>query len=165
MEVAAALGACLLVAVLAAGCSNAASSGEERLAEIIVVDRLSLNPTGAAPLSALLELETAEEVTLELRVLGRNGSDSDVVHEVGRPATEFEVPVLGLYPDFTNTVLVTLFDQDGADVGTKRYSILTDPLSADFPEIEIDVAGGRHLPISSVINKKREETVIAQSSE
>lgn len=142
-----ALGACLLVAVLAASCGEAggASAPPGSFAEIVVVDKMSLDPTGAAPLSAVLEMETAEEVTLEVRVAGRNGSDSDVVYEAGQPATEFEVPVLGLYPDFINTVHVTLFDQDGAEVATKTYGILTDPLSADFPEIEIEVAGGSQM--------------------
>ena len=133
---------CLLVAALATACGgiDAPPAPERRLAQIIEADKVTLNPTGAAPLSALLEMETAEEVTLELRVVGRQGSGSDVVHQIRRPATQFEVPVLGLYPDFINTVEVTLYGPDGAEIGTKTYHILTHPQSVDLPEIEVAVA-------------------------
>ena len=137
------LALCSWLAVLAGcGAIDDAAAPAKSLAEIVKVDKVSLNPARSAPLSALLELETTDEVTLVLRVMGRNGSASDVVHEVSQPATEFEVPVLGLYPDFSNTLEVTFFDMKGRDLGTRIYVISTDPLSADLPEIAIEVADG-----------------------
>lgn len=106
----------------------------------ILNENVTLNPTRFAPLSATIEIETSEPVRVSLRVTGRNGSDSDIVHQFDDAGTNLEIPVLGLYPDYSNTVEVTFSDISGRILGEKEYQIETGPLLADLPEIEINKA-------------------------
>ncbi|HMB98379.1 MAG TPA: aryl-sulfate sulfotransferase [Balneolaceae bacterium] len=108
--------------------------------DFIISDNATLNPSGVAPLTALIQIETEEPVRVRLRVLGKNGSASDVIHEFEQVDTTLEIPVLGLYANFENEVELTFFDDTGSDLGTKSYTIQTTALLADLPEIEIDVA-------------------------
>jgi hypothetical protein len=50
------------------------------------------------------------------------------------------VIVLGLYPDFANTVELTLLDDQGAELETRPYTIQTPAVSPHLPAITIDVA-------------------------
>lgn len=104
----------------------------------ILHENITLNPTHVAPLTALIEIETSEKVRISIRVAGRNGAPSDILHSFNELSTQHEIPVLGLYPDFINTVELTFFNSGGARLGTKTYEIETGPLLADLPSIEIN---------------------------
>lgn len=58
-----------------------------------------LDPSGHAPLSGELVVDSDEPVSVELRVPGDHGPDSDVGFVTPAPSTHHVLPVLGLYPD------------------------------------------------------------------
>lgn len=127
-----------LVLISVSACTDN-SSGPELDFEIIS-ETLRTNPSGVAPLTALLELETDMEVSVSIRVAGINGPESDIVHDFEETATQHQIPILGLYPDFENTVEITFTSNSGTNLGTKTYTLETGPLIADLPNIEINAA-------------------------
>ena len=98
-----------------------------------------LNPSGYAPLTALLNLETTEVVGLEIRVAGQNGASSDLVHRFSERSTSFSVPILGLYANAANPVEIRLLDSSGSVLETRTETLITEALIADMPVINIDV--------------------------
>ncbi len=113
---------------------------EEPAVDLITSDSLVVNPSGFAPLSAQIGLKTSQPVTVAMRVAGKNGPDSDVVHTFTKPGSEMDVPVHGLYADYANEVILDFFDAAGDTLETKIYEIQTAPLNIDLPEITIDKA-------------------------
>lgn len=103
-------------------------------------DSVIVDPSGYAPLTAVIELETESPVSIVSRVIGRNGPSSDVRHALPTPARKHRVEVLGLYPARENTVELTFYDAGGVDRGTKSYTVRTAPLSARLPSIVVDRA-------------------------
>jgi len=106
----------------------------------IISENVNVNPSGYAPLTALIELETETQVSLSVTVKGINGPESDVAHAFDQTARTHDIPILGLYPDMENTVELTFFNSSGTNLGTKTYNISTGPLLADLPEVEINTA-------------------------
>lgn len=102
-------------------------------------EKVKTNPTGVAPLTAVITLETKDPVRVTLKVLGQNGPESDIQHPFSETTTRHKIPVLGLYPDTENTVELTFF-MNGSELGSKTYTIETEPLLEDLPDVEIDVA-------------------------
>ncbi len=101
--------------------------------------KVKTNPSGVAPLTATIQFETNEPVRVSIRVIGKNGSESDIHHQFNESATQHEIRVLGLYSDYENTVELT-FLMDGTEIGSKIYLIETEPLLEDLPEVEINTA-------------------------
>lgn len=108
--------------------------------EAIRSEDVMLNPSGAAPLTAILEIETDLPVYAELFLEGKNGEASDVVQEFESVDTQLRLPVLGLYPNEENTVQLTLYMEDGRLIGSKEYIIETEPVNKKMPEIDIEVS-------------------------
>ncbi|MEX0647380.1 MAG: aryl-sulfate sulfotransferase [Balneolaceae bacterium] len=115
------------------------SSGSTDAGINIRNESVTLNPSGVAPLTATIEFEAEEEVGVSIRVVGTNGPESDIIHQFSEMATRHEIPVLGLYPDFENTVELTFY-LDGTETGSKIYTIETDELLADLPDVDINTA-------------------------
>ncbi len=113
---------------------------EEPEVDLITSDSLVLNPSGFAPLSAQIELKTSQPVTVALRVVGKNGPDSDVIHKFTEPGSEMDIAVHGLYADYANEVILDFFNTAGDTVDTKTYQIQTAAAHIDLPEITIDKA-------------------------
>src|SRR5680860_971237 len=63
---------------------------EEPTVELITSDSIVLNPSGFAPLSAQIELRTSQPVTVDMRVVGKNGPGSDVFHTFSEPGSELD---------------------------------------------------------------------------
>ena len=112
----------------------------------ILSEKVTLNPSGFAPLTASIEIETSEAVRIGIRIEGKNGSDSDIVHLLEDTGTSHTVPVLGLYPDHTNTVELTYFDAGGRELGRKEYRVETDPLLPDLPNVVINEGDPSRMP-------------------
>lgn len=108
--------------------------------EIINRDNVLLNPSGYAPLSAIIEIETSEAVRVSLKVLGKRGADSDILKEFSDYSSDLEIPVHGLYINAPNTVELTFYDKTGTDRGTKTYEITTGFGIADLPFITVEEA-------------------------
>lgn len=111
--------------------------------EIVVSEEVTPNPSGYAPLTALIDLETTIPVSLELRVEGRHGAASDVIHRFTEVAEIHQVPVLGLYLDHDNLVELRLFDAQGTELETRTYDVQTPPAPPYLPEIVIDEASAQ----------------------
>ena len=133
-------GLLILLSISLVVACNDNPSGNSNLEVDINNENITLNPSGVAPLTAFIEFETDVDVRVSIRVAGKNGPDSDIVHDFNSVSTNHQVPVLGLYPNFENIVELTLFSAGGRDLGTKTYTISTDPLLADLPDIEINTA-------------------------
>ena len=97
------------------------------------------NPSGQAPLTAQLLIETKRAVSVKMRVIGKNGSASDVIQEFPEVGESLNLMVLGLYPNYENQVELTFYNTKGKEIGQELVQIQTDPLSTDFPDITIDV--------------------------
>jgi len=128
-----------VLALLTTGCKDR-SVGPLGPDVEILSEAVTVNPSTYAPLTASIEVETSQPVRISIRVAGINGSESDVVNHFEEVATSHEIPVLGLYANFSNTVELSFYDSDNRELGVKEYQIQTGPLLADLPEIEINTA-------------------------
>lgn len=103
-------------------------------------EAVTLNPYHYAPLTATIHVETSVQTKISLNVAGKHGAESDVAKDFDEVATAHDIPVLGLYPNFSNTVTLYFKDASGNDLGHKAYSIQTSELPAGtLPAINIDV--------------------------
>ncbi len=104
----------------------------------------TLNPYKIAPLTALLNIEAEKPCDVTIKVLGR----SPVEQTFRLNSTNLEIPVLGLYPNKQNNVLVTL-DFEGGQL-TDTIKIKTEKTPTYFPRISINklnrnqMASGMH---------------------
>lgn len=102
-------------------------------------EKVTLNPSGFSPLTATISLETSVATKISLRVVGKHEAETDVVKDFDDIASTHNIPVLGLYADYDNTVELIFKDASGATLGNKSYTIKTAPLPADtYPAITID---------------------------
>ena len=99
-----------------------------------------INPTGYAPLSAMVSLQANKSIRVDMRILGRNGEDSDVIKNFPETGSTIEIPVHGLYPDYENEVELTFFDINDTQLCSAMLKVQTDPLISDMPQIQIDKA-------------------------
>jgi arylsulfate sulfotransferase len=123
----------LLASSTPAGLTTAAASAGPALLNsgISVV----VNPTGLAPLTALADFTTTVKCSVQVRVLG----EIEVTQYIVDATTAHSVPILGLYPDRVNTVILTLYTHHGTPE-PHTVSIPTGPLPGFFPDIVIDAA-------------------------
>ena len=97
------------------------------------------NTNGITPLTATIHVETSPAVKVSILVTGKHGAESDVTKDFLEVSTIHDIPVLGLYADYNNTVTLIFKDASGTEQGRKSYSIKTNPLPAGiFPVITID---------------------------
>jgi arylsulfate sulfotransferase len=124
------------------------------LLESEVIESLSmqLNPSGYAPLTAILSLETNEMVAVEVSVIGRNGAASTITRRFEGSGTSFDLEILGLYADYENNVEIKLFDGSGNTLETQTITVPTTPLIAEMPEITINVPANANAPVFNFVN-------------
>lgn len=133
-----------------------------------------LNPYGHAPLVALALFHTKEPCNLSYTVNGENKYH----HKNSKYSLDHTVPIVGLYPDKDNEVLLELFDESENLIDQKTINIKTSALSLKknvfgkelhYPEIKdeaevtryrlslpsdyepVSIGGGRYLIISSSV--------------
>jgi arylsulfate sulfotransferase len=104
-----------LLALFAVGCkkenkAKVVSSNNSNGTFNIPTDSVRLNPTGNAPLSALVHFKTQNAGHTQIRVKGMHGAASDVVQEFTDAGTDHIIPIVGLYGGYTNTVTVNVID-------------------------------------------------------
>ncbi len=105
----------------------------------VVKDTVILNPTGYSPLAATIAVETSAPSKISIRVVGKNGAETDVINDFTDVSTTHEVPVLGLYADYDNIVELVFKDAAGSEGARKSYTVKTGPLPVGvFPAITID---------------------------
>ncbi len=127
--------------VLGAGCDSAEVELPVDVVEELVTEiTVTRNPSGFAPLTAEIALTTARPVTAEIVVPGREGELTDVRKRFNDPFTQAVLPVLGLYPEVTNTVLLRFFEPDGTLIGELEHEIAAQAITFATPRITIEVA-------------------------
>ena len=135
-------------------CSSDDESPETPNIDSDIIESLNfqLNPTGYAPLTALITLQTNEEVQVEVTVVGRQGRASSITKRFEGMGTSFELDVLGLYAAHSNEVQVSILNSSGSVLETQELTISTAPLIADMPQITIDVASNVTEPEFNFVN-------------
>lgn len=106
----------------------------------ILPDSIMINPSGYGPLSALINISMPVTGKFKFRVIGKNGSESDINHAPSNISKVHRLNVFGLYGNFKNTVEVSFLDNNGNERIKKSITLNTDPLPAKLPLIEIDIA-------------------------
>lgn len=131
------IGLLLLLTFLLAGCSDGSSlTIPGRIAfDDLVDDTVSLSMSERTPLAAEATFRTTEAVTVQVEVLG----DEPLSHTFAGSETDHVIPILGLYPDRENRVVLTLTTEEGAEA-SDTISVETEPLPDFFPDVEITVA-------------------------
>ncbi|MEQ8524293.1 aryl-sulfate sulfotransferase [Gracilimonas sp.] len=92
------------------------------------------NPSGRNPLSAEIQFETRKPATAKIEVLG----DIPVENSFSNRFSKFQIPVLGLYPNTENKVVLTLENSEDHIV-KDTLSIATEALPDFLPTPEINV--------------------------
>jgi arylsulfate sulfotransferase len=100
---------------------------------------VKVDPYEVAPLTALVKFETEEPMQITMTVEGKH-SDSDVEKTFEGFQTSHEIPVLGLYADVENTVILEAENEDGETAGTTEISMQTEGLPDDFLTTELEKA-------------------------
>ncbi len=93
---------------------------------------IDLNPNGISPLTALVSIDSKIPYQLEVEVKG----DLPVKKKFSGMDGEQNFPVLGLYPNRSNEVVLTFTFEGGEKQET--LSVETGPLPAGFPQIQIN---------------------------
>lgn len=91
------------------------------------------NPSGVSPLTAAIVIGTNIPTSARIKVVGKNGSASDVIKDFPGLRSGHSLEILGLYGGYDNTIELTLFDENGIDIGTSSISLQTAPLISDLP--------------------------------
>ena len=113
----------LLFSVFLTGCSNA---------KLDYTIDVVLNPNNISPLTAMLNIESDIPCKATVKVLG----DIPVEQSYKESNTNFNVPVLGLYPNKLNQVEITLDYEGGQKIDI--IEIQTSEVPDFFPEIGIN---------------------------
>lgn len=130
------------------------SSGPPGSGVTFSAEQVTINPSGYAPLTARIHIESSVPTQVAIRVAGKRGTASDVRKTFTDVVTAHDVPVLGLYPNSGNTVELTFTDASGSVVGQRSYNITTAPLLANtFPTITIDTKrDGQFVPGMNLVS-------------
>lgn len=106
----------------------------------ILQDSILINPSGHGPLSALLNISMPVKGKFKLRVIGKNGSKSDISLTPSDVSKVHRLNIFGLYGNHENSVEVSFLDNNGIERIKKSIVLKTGPLPQKLPIIEVDVA-------------------------
>lgn len=141
---------CLLVVFLFTACTenevtlkeSQNTATEKKVAKtkgIVTNEIVTLNPNGFSPLSAIISLQTSFKTKITIRIVGKHGAESDIITDFDELTNLHTITVLGLYPNFENTVELIFKPELGKEIERKTYLIKTAPLPSDtYPEIVIN---------------------------
>lgn len=100
-----------------------------------------LNPTGFAPLSAVVKYSYPVAGKTKIIVFGKNGANSNIEHVFNDNGSSHSVPILGLYANYNNTIEIILMNEKGDSLAKASINIQTGALPANMPtSITIDSA-------------------------
>jgi len=102
-------------------------------------DALVLDPFGNAPLAASLDYTSPVPGRIFARVHGRRGATSDMTSPLGPQGTEHPTTILGLYPEFANTVEIFFTDEAGNVRRSESVVVETEPLPPGVPQVVVEV--------------------------
>ena len=122
---------------------------------------VKVNPYGTSPLTALMIFKTDQVAKVTYTVVGKTDNTS-ITNTVKGYKTTHQVPIVGLYANYSNQVQVTLTYKDGT-TEQKTFTIKTGKLPKNLRQTKITVSksnkskmqiGNNELPY---INKTSEE--------
>ncbi len=99
----------------------------------VPADSVKLNPYGYTPLSALVNFTSGKTGSTVLIVKGKHGAYSDITHHFQDEGTHHSIPVIGLYADNANTVLLRVVNTNGDTLEKSTLIITTGSLPANMP--------------------------------
>lgn len=91
-------------------------------------DSVTLNPSGYAPLSALLSFTTPLPGKVKITIKSKNTNTPDITGTFKEYTESHEIPIYGLYADFLNTVEIEFLDFYGNTRTQTSIEIQTDEL-------------------------------------
>ncbi len=94
----------------------------------IADDSIFLNPSGFAPLTALVKFNTPVPRKIKVSIEGKSEKSADISHIFEDNSIKHEIPVYGLYPEYQNTVEISVLDYFNRPVITHSLSIQTEPV-------------------------------------
>ncbi len=121
----------LFAALTLIGCN-----GDESPAFLIHNIHIYQNPNPTVPLAAILHIETSEPTRISIDV---SGAAYPTHAEFAEPRSIHDLPVVGLAPGKTNSIVVTV---EGTTHKKESTTLTFDaaPLPADFPPLEVTVS-------------------------
>ena len=114
-----------------------------KITEVLTSATITVNPAGVSPLTAMIDMVLLSEwaiTDMTMRVIGVDGSESDVIRMYELDDTTKEIMILGLYGGFNNSVELTFYNANGFPKADTILRIQTVPNSDDLPQIDINVA-------------------------
>lgn len=99
---------------------------------------VNLDPYGRSPLSALVVFDTETRAQVSFTVQGKD-SETDISTTIDGYETHHEIPIVGLYPSYTNTVEIVAETESGETM-TNTLTIVTERLPSGIPAIDIKEA-------------------------
>jgi hypothetical protein len=119
-------------------CSEPINHANMEVSEIdTLVMSVDLNPYKIAPLSAILHLYSTTPVSLTITVKGKY--QDNIVYNIRDCKSSHVIPVIGLYPDYKNELIVTSINAEQAITDEQSLFIQTAPVSIELPVVEIIV--------------------------
>ena len=100
-----------------------------------------VNPYLVNPLTAMILFKTEKEEAVTLTVKGKEAA-GDITHTFPK-AKEQILPVLGLYPEYDNTVVIALEDGTAYEVTVTTEQIENMPYQADYINTTSDYMNGQ----------------------
>ena len=99
----------------------------------IAQDSIQLNPTGCAPLCAVVTFTTPVRGSTKIIVHGKTGGIFDISHQFSDTGLHHSVMVAGLYADYANSVDIKCIDSNGSVAAETTITIITPALSGTWP--------------------------------
>lgn len=118
----------------------------------IVSQNTTINPTGFAPLTASIQFSTSIPTKAEIKVFGKNGPLSDVVKRFDTLSTSHNLPILGLYGGYSNTLQLTLLDELNHPIGSSAINLQTNALSGELPNVTINTSTAAKKPGMTLVS-------------
>jgi len=119
--------ALVLACMLLSACGGSGNDAGSVRSLGLTPTNITLDPFGTAPLSARLQFTAPEPGRVSVAVLGKGEAGIEISHTYSQLVTDVDAPVLGLYFDHTNEVVV-----DFAGVTGTRYSDVLEVATQPF---------------------------------
>ena len=101
------------------------STGVHPVDLTISADSVILNPSGYAPLSAIVHYSYSSPGKTKIIVFGKHGENSNIEHMFNDEGLTHSVTIIGLYANYNNTVEVILFNDNNDSLGKSIIHIQT----------------------------------------
>ncbi len=124
----------LVTALLAAAGCRSRGSADDVLLRGGDLKNLTVERFPESPLAAIAHFNTDVPSQVTVTILGQDGEDLSKTVEDFR--TDHDIPLLGLYPDFRNTVILRLTTRDGRST-VDSLRITTRPLPRQYRHLSL----------------------------